>query len=223
MQYLKRNIFQAEQVIKVLKEKVDKDGIQLKGKTNQKAFKRLKTKLEIAKKIYSQQLALYKGEKIKDRIVNFNRPSIRPVFRGKAQKKTEFGLKVETSLMGKTLILGKISYNNFYDGKGMKETIITIKNKGYPIKEQIGDKGNGGITKFLKENNIIDGIEKRGKRIKPPPIPKKRFARERNKQEGAFGLIKTVFIKGRLRAKTDFGDLKKICKATIGYNLRYAF
>lgn len=237
LQYLKRNISQAEKVITALKKGLDNNiinskskdlfgktiTIKLQGKTDKKAFKKLKTKLEIAKMIYSQQLALYKGEKIKNRIVNFNRPNVRPIFRGKAQKKTEFGLKTETSLMGKALILGKISYNNFYDGKGMKETITEIKNKGYPIKEQIGDKGNAGITGFLKENNITDGIEKRGKRIKPPPIPKKRFARERNKQEGAFGLIKTVFIKGRLRAKTDFGDFKKICKAAIGYNLRYAF
>lgn len=65
--------------------------IQLKGKDNQKAFKRLETKLEIAKQIYSQQYALYQGEEIKDRIVSFHRPNVRPIFRGKARKKTEFG------------------------------------------------------------------------------------------------------------------------------------
>mgnify|MGYP007051336769 CR=1 len=65
-------------------------------------------------------------------------------------------------------------------------------------------------------------LEKRGKRVKPPPIPKKRFVRARNRMEGAIGVIKNVFIKNRIRAKTDFGDLKKICKASIGYNLTYA-
>jgi len=36
--------------------------------------------------------------------------------------------------------------------------------------------------------------------------------------EGAIGVIKGVFIKHGLRAKTDLGDLRKICKACIGYN-----
>ena len=223
LQFLKRNIRQAEEVIKALKEKIDKNKIQLKGKDNQKAFQKLKTKLEIAKKIYSQQLDLYHGEKVKDRIVSFHRPNIRPIFRGKAKKKTEFGVKICTTITGKALVLGKISYNNFYDGKGFEETIIGIKNKGYPIKEVIGDKGNGGMCKFLKENKITDGIEKRGKRKKDPPIPKKRFVSARNRKEGSYGLLKNVFIKGGSRAKTDFGDLKKICKAFVGYNLTYAF
>jgi len=217
LQYLKRNISQADEVMKCLK------GIQLKGKDNQKAFKRLETKLGIARQIYFQQYALYQGEEIKDRIVSFHRPNVRPIFRGKAKKKTEFGPKVQTSLMGRALIIGKISYNNFHDGHGTKEAIEEMQKKKYPLKEQIGDKGNSGITNFLKENNIVDGIEKRGIRKKAPPIPKKRFASARNRKEGSYGLIKTVFIKGVLRAKTDFGDLRKICKAAIGFNLRYAF
>lgn len=223
LQYLKRNIAQADEVMKSLKEKIEKDEIQLEGKINQKAFKKLKAKLETAKQIYSQQLALYKGEKIKDRIASFHRPNVRPIFRGKSKKKTEFGPKVQTSLTGKTLIIGKISYDNFHDGKGTKEAIIEMRKKKRPIKERIGDKGISGITSFLKENNIIDGIEKRGKRKKNPPIPKKRFTLARNRKEGSYGLIKTVFIKGVLRAKTDFGDLRKICKVAIGHNLRYVF
>ena len=219
LQYLKRNIHQAEEVLKSLKEKK----ILSEGKANQKALKRLETKLSVVKQIYSQQQSLYQGDKIKDRIVSFHRPNIRPIFRGKAKKKTEFGLKVQTSLMGKALIIGKISYDNFHDGKGAKESIIAMQEKKYLVKEIIGDKGLSGITDFLKENNITDGIEKRGKRKKSPPIPKKRFARERNRKEGSYGLIKTVFIKGRLRAKTDIGELKKICKSAIGFNLRYAF
>jgi len=223
LQFLKRNLQQAKEVMTILKEKVDQKEIQLKGKGNQKVFQKLKTKLEVANQIYFQQLALYKGEKVKDRIVSFHRPNVRPIFRGKAKKKTEFGVKICTTIVGKALVLGKMDYNNFYDGKGLKETIIEIKNKGYPIKEIIGDKGNGGICGFLKENEITDGIEKRGKRKKDPPIPKKRFVSARNRKEGSYGLLKKVFIKEGSRAKTDFGDFKKICKALIGYNLNYAF
>ena len=223
LQFLKRNLRQAKEIITTLKEKVNQKEIQLKGKDNQKAFQKLKTKLEIANKIYSQQEDLCKEKKVKDRIVSFHRPNVRPIFRGKAKKKTEFGVKICTTIVGKALVLGKMDYNNFYDGKGLTETILEIKNKGYPIKEIIGDKGNGGMCSFLKENEITDGIEKRGKRKKDPPIPKKRFVSARNRKEGSYGLLKRVFIKGGSRAKTDFGDFKKICKSFIGYNLNYAF
>ena len=233
LQFLRRNIAQAEQVMAGLETGINNSKvknknlfggqtIELVGKTDKKAFKKLKTKLETAKQIYSQQMDWYKGEKIENRIVSFYRPNVRPIFRGKAQKKTEFGVKTFLSVMGKALVLSKTSYENFYDGRGFKDAISGMRNKKYSVKEVIGDKGNGGMCKFLKENNITDGIEKRGKRTKDPPIPKKRFSRARNKMEGANGIIKNVFIKNRLRAKTDEGDIRKIAKAAIGYNLKYA-
>jgi hypothetical protein len=224
LQFLKRNIAQAKEVIATLDKKITDGQSSLTSKADQKAFKKLKTKLLIAEQIYAQQLKHYHNpkDKIDGRIVSFHRPSVRPIFRGKAQKKTEFGVKAFFSIMGRALILNKTSYDNFYDGKGFSEAVANMKGKNYQVKEIIGDKGNGGMCKFLKENNIVDGIEKRGKRVKAPPIPKRRFARARNKMEGAFGIIKNVFIKSRLRAKTDEGDSRKIMKAAIGYNLRYA-
>lgn len=217
LQFLKRNITQAEQVMRALEE------TQLKGKLNKKSFKKLKIKLLLAKQIYAQQYAIWKGEKIKERIVSFHRPNVRPIFRGKARAKTEFGLKAELSVMGKALILGKTSYDNFYDGNGLKESILEMKEKNYPVKEVVGDRGNQGLSNFLKNLAIVNALEVRGKRTQDPPISKKRFTRARNKTEGAGGILKRVFVKVRLRARTDLGDLIKICKAFIGYNLTYAF
>lgn len=228
LQFLKRNLGQAEEVMAALEQKLEKhhqpeSKLKLEGKQNQKAFKRLKAKLQTAKLICQQQLKLYQGKQIKDRIVSFHRPNVRPIFRGKAHKKTEFGLKAELSVMGKTLILGKTSYDNFYDGHGLQETITQMKSKSYSVKEVIGDKGHQGCSRFFKERQITNGLEVRGKRSNAPPIPKKRFVRARNRMEGAIGTIKNVFIRSRLKAKTDFGDLKELCKACIGYNLTYAF
>ena len=95
--------------------------------------------------------------------------------------------------------------------------------KNYSIKEAIGDRGNQGCHQFLHSLGIVDATAKRGKRAKPPPIAKHRFTRLRNQMEGAIGVIKTTMVKTTLRAKTDFGDIVKICKACIGYNLKYAF
>lgn len=217
LRFLRRNIRQAGEVLEALQK--NKGRISKQG---QKGLKKLKTKLAVAREIYCQQLLLLEGKKVENRIVSFHRPNIRPIFRGKTPKKTEFGLKVMLGITGRALILSSWSYQNFYDGRGFRESLESQMEKGYKVSEAIGDKGNAGISSFLKENKITDGIEKRGKRKKAPPVPKKRFARARNKTEGSIGLIKNVFIKNKLRAKTDFGDAKQILKAAIGYNIRYA-
>ncbi|MFH0854543.1 MAG: hypothetical protein V1891_03565 [bacterium] len=226
LQFLKRNIGQAQEVLNAIEEKLKDQEIIFDGNNglNRKAFKRLKIKLETAKLIYKQQHDLYNDISVKDRIVSFHRPSVRPIFRGKAQKKTEFGVKVYLSRVGKALIINKTSYDNFYDGHGLQEGITSMQKKDYSVKEIIGDKGHSGCSNFLKNFNITDGLEKRGKQSKDPPIPKKRFVRARNQTEGLIGTLKWIFIgAGGLRAKTDFGDTKTIFKAAIGFNLTYAF
>ena len=76
----------------------------------------------------------------------------------------------------------------------------------------------------MKEKNIKDWIEKRGKRKIPKQISKKIFTRERSKIEWCIWVIKTVFFwNHKSRAKTDSWDLKNIMKASMWYNLKYAF
>jgi len=216
LQYLKRNIKQAEKVLEAF-EKISQT------KQEKKQYKKLKTKLIIAKKIYEQQKDLYEGKKIKNRIVSFHRPEIRPIFRGKTKQNTEFGVKLGMTTCGKVIVLGKMSFDNFHDGAGLRETVQTIKKKGNKINEIAADKGCAGNDRFCKQEGIKNGIERRGKQKAPPEIPKKRFVRMRNEMEGAFGTIKMVFGLMKMRAKTTYGDLLKICKACIGYNLKYAF
>lgn len=50
-------------------------------------------------KIYRHQRELFEADKhrIDNRIVNFSKPHVRPIIRGKAGKKTEFGAKISIS------------------------------------------------------------------------------------------------------------------------------
>lgn len=216
LRHLRRNIPQAEQVVEALSQIAD-------TKQRKKLVKKLKTKLNVAKQIFTQQKELLEGKKIKDRIVSFHRPSVRPIFKGKAGKTTCFGPKISASVCGSAIILGKIDFDNYHDGHALKETVEITKNRGHPLKEVIADKGCSGNKRYLKQNNIKNGIEERGKRSTPKEIPKKRFVRERNKMEGAFGTLQNVFGLSKMRAKSDFGDLLKIIKACTGFNLKYAF
>lgn len=214
LQFLKRNLRQAKEII---------DSIKVLGKAEKKSLKKLKKKLEIANRIYTQQLDIFKGKRVKDRVVSFHRPSIRPIFKGKAKRSTEFGLKVSFSFVGGAIILGKYSFDNFFDGKGLRESIEESMTKGYPVSEVIADKGCGGNKRFLKRNDIKNGIdESRNAPLKDPPVPKRRFVGMRNKAEGGIGIFKKVFIGHRLRAKTDFGDIKRVIKGSMGFNMKYA-
>ena len=55
--------------------------------------------LLVVGEVYRQQLWLYENQKqsIEDRIVSLSQPHIRPIIRGKAGKKTEFGAKLSAS------------------------------------------------------------------------------------------------------------------------------
>jgi len=56
-------------------------------------------KLLITSELYRQQQEMYDEEKcrINNRIVNLSKPHVRPIVRGKAGKKTEFGAKISIS------------------------------------------------------------------------------------------------------------------------------
>lgn len=219
LQYLKRNLRQAAEVVAALKAKA-------KGKHEQKYVKTLGNKLRIAQSIYDQQKLMYDNNTntIADRIVSFHRPDIRPIFRGKSPQPTEFGKKVAMSLCGKAIVLGQHAHENFHDGKALGEHIRALDRIARPIREVIADKGCSGQRRLMKEKNIRDGVERRGNEKKQENlIPKKRYARERNRMEGAFGILARCLLGAKLRAKTALGETRKISKACIGYNLRYAF
>lgn len=61
----------------------------------------IKKKFEVAKKIYEQQFEMVKNKtyRIKDRIVSFHLPHIRPQVRGKSGKEVEFGPKCVLSFV----------------------------------------------------------------------------------------------------------------------------
>jgi len=56
-------------------------------------------KLLVTSELYRQQQEIYDADKrrVEDRIVNLSKPHVRPIVRGKAGRKTEFGAKISIS------------------------------------------------------------------------------------------------------------------------------
>lgn len=69
--------------------------------------------------IYSQQLEMYanKTQRCDDRIVSIHQPHVRPIIRGKQNKKTEFGAKLSASLTDQGLAhINNLDWNAFNEG-----------------------------------------------------------------------------------------------------------
>ena len=94
LQHVRRN---KEQVIELIEE------IRIKGI---KVKEVIHKKIEIIKILLKQQLDMYrrKSHIVKDRIVSYSQPEVRPMVRGKAGKPVEFGPKAELSLVDGSLL-----------------------------------------------------------------------------------------------------------------------
>lgn len=164
---------------------------------------KVKVTLEVAERILVQQKQMIetKTRRVKDRIVSFHEPDVRPIFRGKDSKQTEFGPKVAFNVIGGGLMqTTKRSNNNFSDTTMVEDSLETNQRTfGRDPTELIADRGAHSPQnhQLLNQKNIMDGIQYRGKIPKkatlPPPRAQKRMYRQRSTVEGKIGTFKTAY------------------------------
>jgi len=77
--------------------------------------RQLYRKLLITSELYRQQHKMYDEEKcrVDNRIVNLSKLHVRPIIRGKADKKTEFGAKISISDDNGFVEVDRISWDNY--------------------------------------------------------------------------------------------------------------
>lgn len=91
-----------------------------------------------------QQLEMWQSGKksISDRIVSISQPHVRPIVRGKAAAKTEFGMKLSISVVDGISMPERMSWNAYNEGcdlwygisSGTVSDTATILNRSMPIK-----------------------------------------------------------------------------------------
>ncbi|MBI4995100.1 transposase [Candidatus Peregrinibacteria bacterium] len=179
--------------------------------------------LDTAEAVVEQQKTMLrqKVRRIKDRIVSFHEPNVRPLFRGKDGKTTEFGPKVCMNVIGGALVqTAKLSHDNFSDTEMVSVSMETHKKtfKRYP-NEFIADRGAHSPKNhnFMKKNAITDGIQYRGKipkmAVLPPQKTRKRMYRRRSLAEGKIGTFKTRYQGNRNR----YADKNAQCWMSFGF------
>jgi IS5 family transposase len=191
LSYLGRNIRSIDKILDTLAE--------IPLKKNQYKY------LLVIQHLYQQQKTMYdnKTHSVEDRIVSIHQPHVRPIVRGKAKSKVEFGSKINISLVDGITFLDDFSWDAFNEGTRLKNSVEKYKERlGYYPKEVLADKiyCNRENRAYLKEKGI-------NLRAKPLGRPSKQALSnqvspgERNLVEGKFGQAKTAYGLDRIKAR----------------------
>ena len=141
--YLKRNIGSIEKMLSSGKE------IPIK----------FKEKFSTIQTIYNQQKEMYDNHthSVKDRVVNLSQPWLRPIVRGKAKAKVEFGIKLDISVCDGWTRLERHSFDAYNESTGLQDMIEKFKERtGHYPERVLADKiyRNRDNLSFCKQRNI---------------------------------------------------------------------
>ena len=161
--------------------------------------------LLVIQHLYQQQKTMYDShtKSIDHRIVSIHQPHVRPIVRGKAQAKVEFGSKINLVLIDGMSFLDDFSWEAFNEGKCLKKSVERYKTRfGFYPKEVLADKiyCTRENRAFLKEK----GIDLKAKPLGRPSkeaLSNQVSPGERNPIEGKFGQAKTAYGLNRIKAR----------------------
>jgi len=166
--------------------------------------------------VYDQQDGMYRDRRNRcdNRIVSISQPHVRPIVRGKAGKKTEFGAKISVSMTDGLAFVDHIGWDAFNESKDLKQQVEEYKQRyGYYPETVLADQiyGSRDNRKYLKENGIRFGGKALGRPPKQTPENAERLKSERKQRildsreripiEGKFGQGKNGYRLNYIRAK----------------------
>jgi IS5 family transposase len=166
---------------------------------------KLQRKYWIIQTLYAQQLGMFenRSHQVADRIVSIHEPHVRPIVRGKARSKTEFGAKIHLSLVDGYSFLDTVSWDAFNEGSSLSDYVENFRKRVgcYPAKVMV-DKIYCTLEnrKWLKEKDIKLAAKPLG-RPSAKAVENHVSPGERNPIEGKFGQAKTGYGMNRIKAR----------------------
>jgi IS5 family transposase len=159
--------------------------------------------LFVVQTLYDQQKQMYdtKTHSVDHRIVSIHQPHVRPIVRGKAQAKVEFGAKIHVSIIDGISLVDELSWDAFNEGSHMMDYIEKFRKRfGCYPREVLADqiyctRVNRAALKEL-------GIKLLAKPLgRPSAVSIHLSPGERNPIEGKFGQAKTAYGLDRIKAR----------------------
>lgn len=171
-------------------------------------------RLMTIRQVLRQQRDHFNHKDVKHRIVSIDRPYIRPIKRGKENKQTEFGAKVNNIQIDGISFIEHHSFEAFNEGVRVKECIEYHKElTGMDVKEFGGDTiyANNKARKYCTEHNITTCFARKGPRPKDEPANERTTRRilgnlRSTVMEGSFGNQKQHYGVGRIAARNRFSE-----------------
>jgi hypothetical protein len=174
-------------------------------------YKSVQDKLKTVKSIHYQQRYMHDnpGEYAKDRIVSLFKPYLRPIVRGKENKRVEFGAKLHIYQVDGINIIDKLSFDPFNEAKNLKGCVIKHKQHFGELHQLGVDNiyGTNENRKYLTGNKIYTCLPRKGKPSKHEKQAKG-LRKELGKQratvlEGSFGNEKNHYGLRKVKARTE--------------------
>jgi|LakMenEpi13Sep09_1017268.scaffolds.fasta_scaffold01199_2 hypothetical protein len=177
--------------------------------------KKYKTQRTIIKKVYQQQLEIFKtGKSVPDRIISISKQYIRPIVRGKEVKQVEFGAKVNKIQINGINFIEHIEYRAFNEGTRLQSSVFCAQNLTKIKTNIIGADAIYATNKnrsFVTANNIKTDFVRKGKpgkheaqrKVMASEIKKERATR----LEGSFGKEKEHYNLKKIKAKTKKSEI----------------
>lgn len=171
----------------------------------------------IIQQLYAQQYRMYKEKKRRcdDRIVSISQPHVRPIVRGKASHKVEFGSKLSVSLVDGIAFVDHFGWDAFNESTDLIVQIESYKRRygWYPeVVLADGIYGTRANRKYMKGRNIRFGGKPLGrprkqtvenaKELKQAKQQRRQDALDRIPIEGKFGQGKNGYRLNYVRART---------------------
>ena len=175
-----------------------------------RTFISIQSKLETVKTIYSQQKYMHEnpGKYVQDRIVSFFKPYLRPIVRGKENKRVEFGAKLHIFQVDGINIIDKLSFDPFNEAKSLKGCVIKHKQHFWELHQLGIDNiyGTNENRKYLTEKEVYTCLPRKGRPSKHEKQAKK-LRKELGKQratvlEGSFGNEKNHYGLKKVKARS---------------------
>lgn len=166
-------------------------------------------RLAAVKEVYRQQSALAGKKAVKHRIVSIDRPYIRPIVRGKENKRVEFGAKVNNILIGGISFIEHHSFEVFNEGTRLKQSIEYQQElTGVKVTRVGADSiyASNDNRSYCTANGITTGFVRKGPKPKNEDIAVSTSRRiigtlRSTAMEGSFGNQKQHYGVGRIAAR----------------------
>jgi len=168
-----------------------------------------KTELETIRTLYEQQKYMidHRTHTVENRIVSISQPHVRPIVRGKAHAKTEFGAKVAISVINGYAFVDKISWDAYNESADLIPTIEKYRRTYGSYPEAVM------VDKIYRTRANIKYCNSKGIRMSGPKLGRPKTGETydkiqahrdsgiRNAVEGKFGIGKIAYGLDRVMTK----------------------